>query len=443
MVFIACEKITPRMEYVAEIIFKHILQTEYKLVPFPEIKAYIFKYPADAFIFYASFIEYFDSITIPVEGLVFEDTLDENTPLFLNTESGFELRFTGKDFSDYTFNFDVFSSCFYWITQYEMMAKPVFDSHGRYDEKSAITFKENLLSIPWVHHWAEELWKVLKMRTPLIYRKHRDFNYTITVDVDDPYLSKGKPLIRNLASTFRDTLKFRFNAVASRISSMVTSKDRYDTYEELINILPKEKLIFFFLTSKNSRYDGYYTLKNKWLINLISSINKRGVSVGIHPSYSCMEKPGRILREVDHMNKALNLNVSSSRMHYLRYRFPNTYRELELAGIRNEYSKCPVITTGFLTGMAVAYPWFDLHKNEKTTLMVHPTMAMDRSLQKYLKLSPDLAYERLCDDIAMTKKYHGHFNILIHNNTISETGDWHGWKNTFLEIFRHLETETE
>ena len=54
---------------------------------------------------------------------------------------------------------------------------------------------------PVLHRYAEDLWKILKEKNPMLHRKSRWFSYKITFDIDEPYSFKGKSMGRMTAWT--------------------------------------------------------------------------------------------------------------------------------------------------------------------------------------------------------------------------------------------------
>jgi hypothetical protein len=63
---------------------------------------------------------------------------------------------------------------------------------------------------------------------------------------------------------------------------------------------------------------------------------------------------------------------------------------------------------------------------------------MDRSLQKYMGLSPEAAFEEIKSLIDTTYRYHGVFTILFHNSSLSEIEEWKGWKTIFTKTIEYL-----
>ena len=59
---------------------------------------------------------------------------------------------------------------------------------------------------------------------------------------------------------------------------------------------------------------------------------------------------------------------------------------------------------------------------------------MDVTLQQYLKLSPEDAIAAVKPLIESIKMFGGIFTTLWHNSSLSETGDWQGWRVVYEAI---------
>jgi hypothetical protein len=86
--------------------------------------------------------------------------------------------------------------------------------------------------------------------------------------------------------------------------------------------------------------------------------------------------------------------------------------------------------------MAVPYYWFDLLADTPSPLLRWPAMIMDRTLQQYMQLSPAEALARMQTLLATTCEAGGVFTLLLHNDSLSESGEWQGWRPAIREMIR-------
>ncbi|MDQ3073688.1 MAG: polysaccharide deacetylase family protein [Bacteroidota bacterium] len=434
MLLLVAEKITPRLRYTANLLLDTILGIEYKLYQPGDISGTEKKLPR---LYYG--IEAEDgNVSIPGSHFIRESGVD---PVQVNLKGSpdYDIFFAHENFRGYTFDFDLFSAAFYIVARYDRWTHPAYDEYGRYNEKNEELFVRAYLDIPVVHHYAEMIWEKLKEKFPELKRKQNVFNYTITIDIDSPWLYKNKGTITNSAGVVKDIIKRDFHPVAQRLSILLGKvRDPYDSYVWIMNKIPKEHLHFFFLIDRNAPEDERYTYKNKAYGNLIRKIAGKGIGVGIHPSFSSFIDAERIEFESRQLSAIIGRKADSSRMHFLRYSMPETFRALIEAGIENDYSICPVTRPGFVHGMSVPFSWYDVEIDKATELILHPTMVMDRGLQKYNGVETDEATKLIQNIIEVTRAYHGHFVLLWHNSSLSNREEWKGWRAVFDKTVRYL-----
>ena len=423
----------PRLQYITNILFGTILGIEYKIIIVPRDFE-----PGDdvnAFILYGTTAP--GKISVPNEGLLFEDAITNHNVNFEDAEIPI-LQFNEQKSDGYSIDFDIFSAAFYLITQYEYYRSLSFDSHGRHNEKSSIFHKNGLHKKPVVNIYASHIWELLKSKYPNTQRKKYEFDYKITFDIDTPYLYQHKGLILSLGSAIKSIIKLNFQALIQQIRANFSEKDPYDVYDNILDKVKTDKLLFFFLINRKSPHDGRHTFKNKAYRNLIKKISDAGSEIGIHPSYTSFMDADLIRTEKSELEAITGKPMISSRMHFLKYRLPETFEYLGLAGIINDYSLCPIHDVGFKSFISRPYNWFNLERNEETKLILHPTMVMDRSLQKYMHLEPEQAILEIKKIIDLTFDYNGIFTILFHNNSLSETSEWKEWEMVFEKTMMYL-----
>jgi hypothetical protein len=426
---------SPRLQYITEVIFGTLAGIEFNIVVPPEGfdpaeisstgPVLLYGYPSSQF------------PCIPVDGLLFEDKIEKKKIRILKKDVP-EFYLSEESFTGYSFDFDIFSAAFYLLTEYEWHVYDTPDEHGRYTEAGNRLFQDELYRLPVVDMYAELVINLLRDKFPTIKKVPRKFDYKITFDIDSPYLYRHKGFILNLGGMVKDLFRLDFEKIKDRLQVLAGGKDPYDIFDEISGSADPSRLVFFFLLDRHDQNDTRFTWKSEPYRQIIRKIADTGIKTGIHPSYLSYKNPEMIRFETGKLAEIQNKPVTSSRMHFLKYHLPETFRALADAGITDDFTMCMLDGTGFRNFISRPVKWFDLAANHATGLTLHPTMVMDRSLQKYMGLGPDAAWEEIKKVIDTTRKYNGSFTILFHNSTLSETGEWKGWKEVYRKTVEYL-----
>ncbi len=433
MVYIKTHIISQRLIYAADLIFKHILGLNYRLLRINDPST-----SSHTPIIYYTNQSIYQGVVIPYDSFL-EETDIRPQKFNIYTKDIPFIFYQPVDY-EYALDFDIFSTTFYLATEYEKWSRPCFDEHGRYDETAYLSYQQQWYEHPLIHLYADMLWEKLVMLYPGLKRRKRSFDYTITFDVDHPWMFLNKPLHVSYGGIVKDLVKRNWNQANKRFQVMVSRKDPNDTFDLIFANCSEKHTRFFFLIDRNSAYDSRFNHRNPAYRQLIQHTSVMGYEIGIHPSYTTFLQPERIEEEISKLSSILKAPVKQSRQHFLKYRLPDTFQALIDTGIERDYTLCNYLTGGFRTGMAIPYPWFDLSINEVTKLWIQPTLLMDVTLNKYLQLSPDEAYTYAESMIEKTRLVKGHYTLLLHNDSLSNDGMWRGWRRTILKIINYLQT---
>ena len=434
MLTLICPQISKRLEYICEIVFAQLLHIPYHL----RIAAEYIVDPQDIIIDYGNQItSSVKKLTIPDVGLLFQDGISPQSLEIHEEELPLFFHFPTQQ-SD-ALSFDIFSAAFYLITEYEKYVARHIDSHGRYLRNDYQTDSLHLDELPLVHLYAEKLRKALQILWPDLKKTPKlTFKYEITIDVDNPWKYLNKGMVLSVGGLLKQMYQGDISGAIERLKAIYIGKDPNDTFEDIYQLCPPEKTTFFFLINRESPHDGRFTLTSKAYQKLIKEICGKGYNVGIHPSYTSFLDGERLKEEKKALEHFIDLPIHKSRQHFLKYRLPYTFRELEALGIKEEYSICHFEKGGFPTGMAAPYLWYDLEEERISELKIHPTIIMDWTLVGYMKLSPWEALARTQKWIEQCKEVGGEFILLIHNESLSESGMWNGWGEVIRKILYTL-----
>lgn len=329
------------------------------------------------------------------------------------------------------FKTDHLAYIFYRLSEYEHYANPHCDRHGRYRDAILEPSVEQGLA-----HLESKLAPLYDPRNPP--RQKPEFDFEITIDVDHPWKFRHKGLLAQWGGLLKDLLGQRWELMRERLRFMRGGPAPYEAAARTIReICPPDKTTLFFLVDGNHRLDSRFSLHKEPYQAMVKRYQEAGFGIGLHPSYSTFRDSQKLNAEKELLESVAG-TVQKSRQHYLRYHLPETFSYLWQAGIRDEYTICPVGGSGAKTGILRPYYWFDLANNVATDLRMHPAVVMDRNLQQYQKLNPEEALAEVKEWIAEVKKWKGKFVIVLHNETFSESGEWKGWLPVIQSVLAEL-----
>lgn len=350
----------------------------------------------------------------------------------------FDFPFEVPDNGAFHFNFDVFAASFILLSRYEDEVISTRDSFGRFESKNSLLSRRNWLERPLVDEWRLALLRAIQERFPFFDYTPTSHNVHLTVDVDSAFSYLHKGWYRTAGGFAKDILRFDFkNFFRRSLVLLRLRKDDYTTYdyiEELQKTFGLE-LTYFFLLSNFGTYDKNVPYSSKALQTLIQSISKKH-RVGIHPGVASHSDISILKEEVRRLQFITEKKVTHARMHYLKMNGPETYRNLLQCEIENDYTMGFADVVGFKTGTALSHFWYDFKQEEETILKLHPFVAMDATLNRYMKLSAEEAVVRLKELKHTCERLQVPFCLLWHNESFSECNEWKGWKEVVAEVMR-------
>ena len=316
-------------------------------------------------------------------------------------------------------SFDIFSAIFYLISRYEEYLPFASDQHHRFPASESILRKAGRLQEPVVDEWLAQLSQIIHKKFPSWPLPATRYSYLPSYDIDLAWAFKHRPWYRQISSALKNSLRGDWFLEKLRWQTIYQgSDDPFFTFPKMQRIHGKhERAILFFLVGRYGPYDKNIDPGVPALKRLIQSLDKH-FEVGLHPSYRSNEELEQLEREVKTLSKILGRPVEQSRQHYLKLRFPQTYRGLIDQGIKVDYSLGYADDIGFRAGIARPFHWYDLEQEIITPLKLVPFMAMDVTL---LQLGdPESLRKPIFSMIQRTRAVGGQFCTLWHNNTLSD-----------------------
>jgi len=373
-----------------------------------------------------------DEILVVPVALLFEKSI-QNQPISCFDWNGNKAFFeTAGDVG-----FDVFAATFYLITRYEEYLPHKEDVYGRYDYTNSLAYKEGFLNLPLVNLWIEDFKSLLADRFPNIHFRHRHFENVITYDIDIAYSYLCKGFWRNAGGSLRSIWKGEWGELLERLQVLLgLKKDPFDCYEWLdaLHLYCRLKPYYFFLVPKaNSKYDKNVSTGSRRFRELVEYYCAT-YNVGIHPSWQSGDDHSLLKEEIEWLEVIGDKDIVASRQHYIRFTLPGTYRRLVDAGIRKDFSMGYGSINGFRASVCTNFKWYDLEKDEMTSLVIYPFCFMDANSFYEAQHTPSQSFDELMLFYNAVKRVNGMLITIWHNSLLGTDNRTAGWQRMF-EIF--------
>lgn len=409
MVTILVDKVTARVEYTFDFIFKS-RGIDYSLISNIDE----FNQESTPKLNYSSF--HTDEFLINPVGLL----LEEGVRSLQISKS----EFNSIECLSFDEIQDVIASIFYILTRYEEYTCESKDEHGRFPANESVLLKYGWIEQCVCDRWAVEVLKFIGAEKLIVESKVK---LIPTFDIDNTYAYKLKTGKVKFLSVCKDILMFNFTRLKERLAVNKGEKDPYDTFELIREIGTKHKETkLFWLIGERAEKDRNISIDNLEHQQLIVSLD-RDFEVNLHPSYHSNGRFQRIQEEKVKLQFVVGREVIRSRQHYLKFELPRTFNSLLSAGFQHEYSMGFAERVGFRSGTARLHFWFNLEANEITQLKIHPFAYMDGTLNEYMQLSIEQGKQKVKELYSEVTTFGGDFIFIWHNETIGDYQKWKGW----------------
>lgn len=429
MVLIYVERVTPRFSFIAKLIMQSLLGNELKVT---QNKEEFIAHEGVKICYAKNSLE--SGVFIQPTNLLFESDISDQNPSKGEYHGDFVFFLTGVK-SELTY--DPFAASFFLTSRYEEYLPFIADGHNRFAAKESFAFKNKVLDKPLVNMYAKHIALVLMEKYPTFTPVYSQYNFTNSVDIDNPFAFKGKGLARTIGGFGKDLFGFNFKQALKRLKTVFGfCDDPFSTFDKQFELQEQLgfKTIYFALFSKLSEFDRSLSMQSPRLQRHLKSINDF-CEVGIHPSYRSNQDPKIAEEELRSLEKVLNTNVRKSRQHFLKMKFPQTYRNLLDMDITDDYSMGYAEEAGFRAGICTPFRFYDLEYEVETPLVIHPFPFMDGTFIYYQKLSTKEAWLQIEKFIDLYKKNGGHFIPIWHYRIYSEKNEeWKGWNELFQKM---------
>lgn len=361
------------------------------------------------------------------QGLLFETQIDATASQFLPLKPPIGDRFMAyctpniNASKGITLSEDIFANSFFLLSRYEEYLPFQADVHGRFSAKNSIAFRQGFLHRPLINEWVLALAKLLQQVFPAFHFQQPTFEQYFTYDIDIAYKYLHRAWWRTIGASIKDWRnRERWQVLTHQ------QADPFEVFDYLFTLHRQHPnaVRCFFLLADYDTFDKNIDYKNADFQKLIKKIAQH-FSVGIHPSYSSNEHKMLLQKEVERLSQIAGQTITSSRQHFLKLRFPDTYQHLLSVGIKADYSMGYADEVGFRASVCTPFYWYNLVEDTPTDLLIYPFQAMDVTMKDYLKWSPETAAIQLQNIKKTVQQVGGQFVTLWHNSSFDS--NWEKW----------------
>ena len=383
MLLILSPQTSPRLDYVCHVIFERVLGLEYSITDNEE------KYKAHTD---------FKLRYLPKSNILFEnDIRRQDEDLLLQDKPALS---------------------FYLLSNYEeYLPDCPRDQHGRIVHELSFVVRHQLHKQATAQRIALEYKNLLSKQKPDFQWKGLDYHFVPTFDIDIAYAYKGKTFSHFCGALGKAILTLQWNKAKQIIKARHQQdfQDPYDVYDIEKQLCKQHQLqpIYFILTSYRTQYDRNISPCSPYFSDLVKKLKSHAI-IGLHPSYHSKNQSD-IIKENNTLEEKGQVKIQSSRQHFLKVKFPDSFRNLIATGITDDYSLGFYDRIGFRNGMTTPFPFFDVKENKATNLMLHPLLLMDSAAVQ--ELGMEEKYQKgITQLIQEVKTVGGEMIALWHSN---------------------------
>lgn len=334
----------------------------------------------------------------------------------------------------YHVGYDVFGLLYWMLARIEEIGSSNHDVNGRFPATAAHAYRHGYLTEPIVDRWIAVLRAIVERRWPRVAFTTPRFRVAPSHDVDRPfqYLFVDHPdILRQVAG---DVVKRRDPRLAIRryatwraIRAGQESADPFNTFDWIMAQSHERGLtsLFYFLCGgRDPDRDADFAITHLAVQRLLRSIHRSGHDIGLHPSYTTFQDPAQLAREFEALRTACEANdVRQShwgaRMHYLRWRHPETLCHLDALGLAHDGTMGYADQVGFRAGTCHEYPAFDPVAQRPMAIRIRPLIVMDDTIMTYMRLGTSAEAKQVVQQLRRTcHDVGGTFSVLWHNSNL-------------------------
>ena len=137
---------------------------------------------------------------------------------------------------------------------------------------------------------------------------------------------------------------------------------------------------YYFLPRCVHPRDANYSLETPGVIGTLRSLTSAGMEIGVHGTYSCLERAGGLADEY-RLARAAGFPATGGRQHWLRFTLDRLISSLESAGACYDTSLGWADRVGYRGGACFAFPPYNFEQERAANFLEIPMIVMDVALR--------------------------------------------------------------
>lgn len=342
-------------------------------------------------------------------------TLHEGAPIHLPND--------GYDFRNAEGKEDKLASVFYLVNALQEYQAGKKDQYGRFPYAESLQAKNNLLQQNIVQDLIDSLWSQHPKFRHIKTSKKRSTVF-LTHDIDTLFGSKNQ----NGAYALQQRL---YHRIPGLLWNHYLGRPEWMNIEHIMKLESSLgfKSVFYWLVFKDKQ-NADYEIGSPQIRAQFNKLEQEGFGAGLHKSLhesSFADELGR-----------LNIPAVSQRYHFLRFRLPDAWLELEQAGIKIDTSLGFSEDFGFRNSYGLPFMPFNLWENRVFKVLEVPMQIMDRTFFNQ-GISTAEAENKLIDWLDKHKD-NAVFAINFHNNFFDKM-QYSGYEELYRALLKYFKEE--
>jgi peptidoglycan/xylan/chitin deacetylase (PgdA/CDA1 family) len=189
---------------------------------------------------------------------------------------------------------------------------------------------------------------------------------------------------------------------------------------------------WLFKAGGKDKRDVSYRLEGARARRTLGRLRDAGHDVGLHPSFHAHTDAAMLARERTRLASVIGASPRSIRQHYLRFVYPDTWRQQAAEGFMVDSTLGFAEEEGFRNGSCHPFMPWDSEARRVLPVWELPLAVMDGTLAHYRGLDPAASCGRI-DAVLAAVEAAGGVAVLLFHNTAYDAHDFPGWG----EVFEH------